>query len=468
MSKEKFDDEYASVFLGKIGLCFSIVVCCSTTMRYAKCFLRRNYEFARVDKMERIVIKGGRKLKGTIRISGAKNAALPIIAASLLTKKEVVLHGVPNVRDVHMMAELVRSTGAKLGFENDVIRIQAVKVRGEFLSDNMLASEIRSVNGLLGALLHRLKRIKVPLPGGDRIGTRKLDTHISTLTELGAEVNIKKTHIITKSNKLYGCRLVLPYPSVGVTENAMIAASLAEGASTIENAAKEPEIVDLANFLNLMGTEIRGAGTSVIKINGVEELSGTDYTVIPDRIETGTYMVAAAITNGDVLLKNADLGLLERVVSMLNEVGVEVQELSEGVHITSSGRFNPVNIITEPYPGFPTDMQPIITPLLSIADGKSSIKETIFDCRFNHVPELMKMGANIRVNGDMAVIEGPTQLKGAKVKALDLRAGGSLMLAGLIAKGETAIEGVHQIFRGYEDPLIKLKNVGANCTLIAR
>ena len=429
----------------------------------------RNYEFTRVskmEKMERIVIKGGRKLKGNINISGAKNAALPIIAASLLTKKEVILHNVPLSMDVHMMTDLVRSTGAKVGFENDVMRIQAVKVRGGPLSDNVLASEIRSVNGLLGALLHRLKRIKVPLPGGCEIGTRKIDLHISALTKLGAEVDITKTHIIAKSNELYGCRVVLPYPSVGVTENTVIAASLAKGASTIENAANEPEIVDLANFLNSMGAEIKGAGTSVIKINGVEELGGTDYTIISDRIETGTYMVAAAITNGDILLKNADLSLLERVALILNEIGVEIEEVNEGVHITSSGRFHPVDIITEPYPGFPTDMQPIITPLLSIADGESTIKESIFDRRFNHVPELIKMGADMKINGDTLFIKGPSKLKGAKVKALDLRSGGSLVLAGLIAEGETTIDGVHQFFRGYEKPLSKLKSVGANCTLI--
>lgn len=421
-----------------------------------------------LNKMERIVIEGGKKLKGNINISGAKNAALPIIAASLLTKKEVILHNVPMLRDVQMMAELVRSTGATVGFEKNVMRIQVAKVRGESLSDNVLASEIRSVNGLLGALLHRLKRIKVPLPGGCEIGTRKLDLHISALSKLGAEVDIKKTHIIAKSNELYGCRIVLPYPSVGVTENIIIAASLAKGFSAIENAAKEPEIVDLANFLNSMGAEIKGTGTNVIKINGVEALSGTEYTIIPDRIETGTYMVAAAITNGDILLKNADISLLERVVSIFNETGVEIEEVNEGVHITSSGRFHPVDIMTEQYPGFPTDMQPTITPLLLIADGESSIKETIFDRRFNHVPELIKMGANIKVNGDTVVIKGPSQLKGAKVKALNIRAGGSLMLAGLIAKGETAIDGAYQIFRGYEDPLVKLKSVGANCTLITR
>ena len=413
------------------------------------------------------MFNGGRKLQGSITIGGAKNAALPIMAASLLTSKEVTLDNVPRVRDIEMMVELVRCTGAKIAFQNDIVHIQAAKVSGKNLSNNVLASEIRSVNGMFGALLHRLRTLKLPLPGGCEIGARKIDLHISSLQELGVRINTDKTHLIAKSEELHGCSTVLPYPSVGVTENLMIAACLAKGVSTIANAAKEPEVVDLANFLNSMGAEIEGAGTDFVKINGVDELSGTNHTVIPDRIETGTYVTAAAITNGDILLRNVDLSLLESVVKLVDSVGVNIQRFEKDVRATSSGEFHPMDIITEPYPGFPTDMQPIITPLLVMADGVSTIKETIFERRFNHVTELIKMGADMKIKDNELFIKGPSKLKGTKVEALDLRAGGSLMLAGLVAEGQTIIAGAHQIFRGYENPLAKLRKVGANCTLVS-
>jgi UDP-N-acetylglucosamine 1-carboxyvinyltransferase len=413
------------------------------------------------------MINGGRRLRGQIAISGAKNAALPIMAASLLTRKEVTLHNIPNVNDIAMMIDLVRSAGAKVTFDNNTVCIQAPKVTGKYLSNNVLASEIRSVNGMFGALLHRLKTIKLPLPGGCEIGDRKIDLHISTLQELGVKISSDETHLIAESDELHGCCTVLPYPSVGVTENLMIAASLAKGVSKITNAAKEPEIIDLANFLNSMGAEIEGAGTNFIKINGVEELSGTEYTVIPDRIETGTYLVAAAITNGDILLKNVDLSLLINVVKILERAGVQIETLEKNVHVTPSGKFCSIDFITEPYPGFPTDMQPIATPLLVMADGVSTIEETIFERRFNHVTELIKMGADIEVKDNKLFIRGPGRLKGTKVEALDLRAGGSLMLGGLVAEGQTIISGAHQIFRGYENPLAKLRKVGADCALIS-
>lgn len=419
------------------------------------------YEFTMVDKMERIVIKGGRKLEGTIHISGAKNAALPIIAASLLTKEEVILHNIPRLGDISLMIELIRSVGAKVDLKNNTIRIKVEKLRAKTLSDNVLVSKIRYSTHLIGALLPQLGEINIPFPGGCKIGTRKLDSHIKGLTGLGAKVIVKDGHIKAKSDGLEGSHIVLEYPSVGGTENIMIAACLAKGTSIIENTAKEPEIIDLANFLNSMGADISGAGTGVIRINGNNELSGTEYTIIPDRMETGTYMVAATITNGDVLIKDTDLSLLESVVSKLREIGVEIEEVDGGVRVISSDKFHPVDIVTEVYPGFPTDMQPIITPLLSIVDGESTIKETIFDDRFNHVPELRKMGADIKVSGDTLFITGISKLEGAEVEALDLRSGGSLVLAGLIAEGETTIYRAYQVFRGYEKPLEKLKNVGA-------
>jgi len=411
--------------------------------------------------MEKIVVKGGRKLKGAINISGAKNAALPIVAASLLTKEEVILHNVPRLGDISLMIELIRSVGAKVDFKNNTIRIKVEKLTAKTLSDNALVSKIRYSTHLIGALLPQLGEINIPFPGGCKIGTRKLDSHIKGLTGLGAKVIVKDGHIKAKSDGLEGSHIVLEYPSVGGTENTMIAACLAKGTSVIENTAKEPEIVSLANFLNSMGADISGAGTGVITINGNNELSGTEYIIIPDRIETGTYMVAAAITNGDVLIKDTDLSLLESVVSKLREVGVEIEEVDDGMRVTSSDKFHPVDIVTEVYPGFPSDMQPIITPLLLLADGESTIKETIFDSRFNHVSELRKMGADIKVDGDTSFIKGASKLRGAEVKASDIRSGAALVLAGLAAEGETEIDQANQILRGYEDPLLKLRNVGA-------
>lgn len=417
--------------------------------------------------MKQMILNGGKKLEGQITIGGAKNAALPIMAASLLTRKKVTLHNVPIVKDIEMMIELLRCTGSKVTLKNNTLCTQTAKVSGKNLSNNTLASEIRSVNGMFGALLHRLRRIKLPYPGGCEIGERKIDLHTLSLQELGVKIISDNVHIIAESDNLQGCHIVLPYPSVGVTENLMIAASLAKGVTTITNAAKEPEIVDLANFLNSMGAEIRDAGTNVIKINGVEELGGTEYTIIPDRIETGTYIVATAITNGDILLKNVDLSLLKNVIQVIEEIGVKIEESKDRVHVTSLGEFCSVDITTEPYPGFPTDMQPIITPLLVMANGVSTVNETIFERRFNHIPELIRMGANIKVADNKLFINGPGKLTGTKVKAMDLRAGGSLMLAGLVAEGQTTITGVDQIFRGYENPLMKLKKVGADCILVS-
>lgn len=415
--------------------------------------------------MEKIVIKGGRKLKGVINISGAKNAALPIIAASLLTKEEVILHNVPSLGDVRIMTELIRGTGAKIEFKNHNLSIKATNPTGKSLLGNASANEIRYSLHIIGALLSRVRRIKIPIPGGCDIGTRKFDSYILGLTKLGAKIDIEKEHITAESNELRGSHIALEYPSVSATENTTIVACLANGTTTMENVAKEPEVVCLANFLNSMGADISGAGTDVIKINGVSKLSGTEYSIIPDRIETGTYMVATAITKGNILIKNTDLSLLESVVLKLREVGVEIEEVDDSVTVTASDQFYPVDIVTEVYPGFPTDMQPIVTPLLSIVEGESTIKETIFDRRFNHVPELRKMGADLKVGGDTIFVKGVSKLKGAEVEALDIRSGASLVIAGLIAEGETTISGVHQIFRGYENMLGKLKNVGANCTL---
>lgn len=410
---------------------------------------------------KKLIVKGGKRLEGTIRISGAKNAALPMIAAALLTKEEVILNNVPSLQDVQMMAELARgSTGAKIRFENNTMRLRSHNLIEKEMPES-LAGEIRTSLLMVGALLPRFGKVRVPLPGGCVIGTRKIDWHIIGLSVLGAEIEMNERYIEARTDGLCGADITLEFPSVGATENTMIAASVADGVSTIKNVAKEPEIVDLANFLNSMGAEIKGAGTDAIKINGVENLSGTNYSIIPDRINTGTYMVAAAITGGDVLLENTDLNLLESTVSKLREIGIEITETDEGVKVVAPDTVRAVDIVTEVYPGFPTDMQPIVTPLLALANGESRIRETIFDNRFNHVPELRKMGADIEIDGNTAVINGANRLKGAQVTASDLRAGAALVLAGLAAEGETVIDNVYQIDRGYEDIEGKLRGVGA-------
>lgn len=411
--------------------------------------------------MNRIVIKGGKRLEGTVKISGAKNAALPIIAGALLTKEEVILSNVPSVQDVQMMAELAQSVGARIRFEDGTMHIRTDNFAENEMPES-LAGEIRYSLHMIGALLPRFGKARVPLPGGCAIGTRKIDSHINGLRALGAEISVNGGYIEARTDGLNAADITFEFPSVGATENIMIAACLAEGESFVRNAAKEPEIVDLANFLNSMGAEIKGAGSSTIKINGIKKLSGTNYSVIPDRINTGTYMVAAAITGGNILLKNIDLSLLESVITKFCEIGVEIKETEEGVKVDAPDTIKPVDIATEVYPGFPTDMQPIITPLLVLADGESRIRERIFDNRFNHVPELRKMGANIDVVGDLAIINGVNGLKGARIMASDLRAGAALVLAGLAAEGETVIDNVQQIERGYENIIWKLRGVGAN------
>jgi len=417
--------------------------------------------------LETVVVRGGRGLHGSITISGAKNAALPIIAASLLTSEEVILHNIPRTRDVETMAELVRSLDLDVQSRNDTLSIKPTCIDRRLAVDHILASEIRTSLHLVGGLLPRLKKVAVPLPGGCRIGPRPLDAYILGLRGLGAEIEIKDGHIIAASDELHGSHITLGFPSVSATENTMMLASLAKGTTIIENSAREPEIVDLAAFLNSMGAHVRGAGTNILEIKGVKELAGTEYAIIPDRIETGTYMVAAAITRGDVLLKKTDLKLLENVVSKLRHAGVQIEEVDEGVRITSSGRFSPAEIVTEVYPGFPTDMQPIITPLLSIAPGRSIIKEALFPSRFSHVSGLKKMGAEIQIKGDTLLITGADRLKGAQVDALDIRSGCALVLAGLVAEGHTIVRGAHQFFRGYDRPLEKLKNLGAEAYLVS-
>lgn len=410
--------------------------------------------------MARLVITGGRKLKGTIQVEGAKNAVLPIMAASLLTTEEVELNNIPNVEDIRVMAELVKSTGAKIEIEGKTLYVDATNLHGRKLP-RRLAGKIRSSLQMIGALLPRLGSIEVSLPGGDHIGTRGIDLHLMGLTALGATIDVAGESIRAQTNGLKGADFALRFPSVGATENIMIAACQAKGTTVIRNAAREPEVADLANFLNSMGARIEGAGSDTITMAGVKKLNGTKYTVIPDRINTGTYVVAAAITHGNILIRNADLSHLETVIMKLRQTGVEVMETPQGIEVSAQDRFQPVDIVTEVYPGFITDMQPIITSLLALAQGRSTVKETIFDNRFAYTPELRKMGADIEVRGDATVIRGVKKLTGARVTATDIRGGAALVVAGLAAQGETVINNVYEIDRGYDDIEGKLRGLGA-------
>ncbi len=410
--------------------------------------------------MANLVISGGRRLIGDLQISGAKNAALPIIAASLLTAKEVQLSNVPSLEDTRVMTELIKSVGAKTEIEGNTMYIMANNLYDGGVPEG-LARKIRCSIHMIGALLPRLGKIEVPLPGGDDLGMRKIDLHIKGLTALGATVNTSNQSISAQANRLIGADIVLSFPSVGATENIILAASLAMGITTIRNAAKEPEIIDMANFLNSMGAMIEDAGSELIKITGVDKLGGTKYTIMSDRINTGTYMVAAAITHGEVFLKNSNSVYLSAVIERLREAGIQIEETIEGIWVKATNGFQPLDITTEVYPGFPTDMQPLITPLLAIANGRSTVKETIWEQRFEHIPQLTKMGADINMKGDTAIITGVKNLNGARVMATDIRAGAALVIAGLAAKGETVIQDIYHIDRGYERIEEMLRSVGA-------
>lgn len=410
--------------------------------------------------MARLVINGGRKLRGTLQVEGAKNAVLPIMAASLLASGETQLDNVPDVQDVQTMAALLKSTGAKIAIEGKSLYIDAANLHEGKLPQR-LSRKIRYSLLMMGALLPRLGSMDVSLPGGDHIGTRKIDLHLMGLTALGATIEVAGGSIRAQTDGLRGADIALTFPSVGATENILIAACLAKGTTVIRNTAREPEIVDLANFLASMGADIEGAGGDTIRIAGVEQLSGTKYTPIPDRVSTATYMIAAAITRGDVTFEGAGLGHLGSSIMKLRQAGVQITETNLGVKVNAQPGFQPLDLVTEVYPGFVTDMQPIITPLLALAEGQSTIRETIFDDRFRHVPELRKMGADIEVTGDTAVIRGVNKLTGARVTATDIRGGAALVIGGLAAQGETVIDNVYEIDRGYDDIEGKLRGLGA-------
>lgn len=419
--------------------------------------------------MEAFVIKGGKSLQGKVLVSSSKNAILPIISACLLSSDECVIKSIPGLDDVSVMCELVSDLGSdvQINARNREITLKTGELTG-FVAPYELVSKMRASFLVLGPLLARGGKAKVALPGGCPIGSRPVDLHLKGFEAMGAEIETGHGYIeaTAKSGKLMGNRIYLDFPSVGATENILLASVLAEGQTVIENAASEPEIVDLAVFLSKMGADIVGAGTDTITINGVESLHGTEHTIMPDRIEAGTLMTAVAITGGDIILENVVADHLKPVTAKLREAGCEIIESDDCIQVRATGKPQPLDIKTHPFPGFPTDMQAQFSALLSVADGTSMIVETIFENRFMHINELKRMGAQIRLDARTAIIEGIKSLSGAQVRATDLRAGAGLVLAGLVAQGTTEILDIHHIDRGYEFIENKLQRLGADITRI--
>ena len=412
--------------------------------------------------MEKIFINGGNPLKGEVTISGAKNAVLAILPATILAQDVCVIENVPDISDVEMMVRILHQLGARVrNIDETTIEIDTSSVNSYVVTHDM-TKHMRASYYLIGTLISRFGRAKVAMPGGCNFGVRPIDQHIKGFEILGSEVNLENGMIDVDATNLSGGFIYLDVVSVGATINNMLAAVRAKGLTVIENAAKEPHIVDLANFLNSMGADIRGAGTDVIKIRGVDRLHGCTYSIIPDQIEAGTFMVAAAATKGEVLIKNVTPKHLESITAKLIQCGITVEEYDDSILVKSDSRAKRCNVKTMPHPGFPTDMQPQITTLLAIADGTSIVSEGVWDNRFQYVAQLMRMGANIAVNGKTATVEGVEQLIGAPVRADDLRAGAAMLIAGLVASGTTSIENIVYIDRGYDDVVGKLKSLGAD------
>ncbi|KRF33959.1 UDP-N-acetylglucosamine 1-carboxyvinyltransferase [Paenibacillus sp. Soil787] len=413
--------------------------------------------------MSKIIVRGGRKLAGNVKINGAKNAVLPIIAASILgSEGESVIHDAPPLDDVLVINKVLQSLGIEVEYNRQVIRVRAHNINTCEASYD-LVRKMRASFLVMGPLLARLGQARISLPGGCAIGTRPIDQHLKGFEAMGADIELGQGYIEAKvKGRLKGAKIYLDVASVGATENIMMAATLAEGTTIIENAAKEPEIVDLANYLNAMGATIRGAGTGVIRIEGVEKLRGVVHTVIPDRVEAGTYMIAAAITGSELYMEGAIGDHLRPVISKMQEMGVIIEEDENGIRVCASGPLRAVDVKTLPYPGFPTDMQSQMMALLMVADGTSLVTETVFENRFMHVEEFSNMNAHIKVDGRTAIVSGNARLQGAKVCATDLRAGAALILAALAAEGETEITGVHHIDRGYVDITDVLRELGAD------
>ncbi|MDY0257989.1 UDP-N-acetylglucosamine 1-carboxyvinyltransferase [Gudongella oleilytica] len=411
--------------------------------------------------MDRIMVEKSPPLKGNVRISGAKNAALPILAASLLGTEDIILEDVPKLKDVEIMCEVLTSLGSKVDYlDEGVIRINSAGI-SNYETSYELMSKMRASFLVMGPLLTRMGKTKNSMPGGCAIGTRPIDLHLKGFRALGATIDIDHGNIGAYTEKLVGDKIYLDFPSVGATENIMMAATMAEGETIIDNAAMEPEIVDLSNFLNKLGADIKGAGTSTIRIKGVKKLGGARHSIIPDRIEAGTFMVAAAITGGDVVIENVINSHVKPIIAKLKEAGCTVEEGIDSIRVIGNSELKAIDIKTLPYPGFPTDMQAQFMALMTILKGTSMVIETVFENRFMHVDELKKMGADIKIDDRSAIIKGIKQLKGAVVKASDLRAGAALVLGGLVADGITEIENVYHIDRGYDGIEAKFTGLGA-------
>ena len=413
--------------------------------------------------MEKLIIRGGRRLVGTVKTSGAKNAVLPIIAASILGATPSRLEEIPALEDVRTICAVLRCLGLKIDdTEPGVLTIDSSEITS-CEAPYELVRTMRASFLVMGALLARKGKARISQPGGCAIGTRPIDIHLKGFEALGVKIESGHGYIeATAPNGLVGTTIYLDFPSVGATENLMMAASMAEGVTIIENVAQEPEIVDLANYLNVMGAKVRGAGTNIIRISGVKELKGAEHAVIPDRIEAGTYMVAAAMTNGDVRVENVLTEHLKPLIAKLKEAGATIYEDIGGVRVVGNGKLKPITIKTLPYPGFPTDMQAQMMALMTIAEGHSFVTETVFENRFMHVEELIRMGADIHTEGRSATVKGVPKLMGCQVRATDLRAGAAMILAGLVADGVTEIGDIYHIDRGYENIVAKLCSLGAD------
>lgn len=413
--------------------------------------------------MNRLIINGGKALKGSIEINGAKNAAVAILPAAILASKgECIIDNVPDIADVHCLERIIRSLGCNVEkLDNNTLKINAEEIKAVEACGNDVR-KMRASYYFIGALLARFKEAKVELPGGCPIGVRPIDQHIKGFEALGAKVSIEHGAVNIMAEKLIGTNIFFDVVSVGATINLMIAATLAEGTTVLENAAREPHVVDVANFLNAMGANVKGAGTDVIRIKGVKELKGCNYSVVPDQIEAGTFMIAAAATRGDVTIQNVIPKHLESISAKLLEMGAKVEEGDDSVRVYVDGDLKGVNLKTAPYPGFPTDVQQPMCTLLSTAKGRSIIVETIWENRHKHVDELKKMGATIKVEGRSAIIDGVDRLTGAVVKATDLRAGAAMVIAGLISDGVTEITSIEHIDRGYPHIEEKFRMLGAD------
>lgn len=414
--------------------------------------------------MEKLIVKGGNRLVGAVKTSGAKNAVLPIIAASILGTTPSHLDEVPMLEDVHTISEVLKCLGlaVECSPEKNVLDIDSTEIIS-YEAPYELVRTMRASFLVMGPLLARIGKARISMPGGCAIGARPIDIHLKGFEALGVKIEQGHGYIEASAPEgLKGTSIYFDFPSVGATENIMMAASLAEGTTILENAAEEPEIVDLANYLNKMGAKIRGAGTDTIRIEGVDKLHGADYTIIPDRIEAGTYMIAAAMTGGDIVVENVLPEHQKPLIAKLREAGAVVEENIDKVRVIGKNPLKAVSIKTLPYPGFPTDMQAQMMAMMVIAEGRSKVTETVFENRFMHVVELNRMGAQISTEGRSAVIDGPCKLTGCDVRATDLRAGAAMILAGLVAEGTTRIGDLHHIDRGYENIVAKLKNLGAD------